>query len=125
MNATLLVMAGGALGAAARYHLGRLAVHWGGFGFPYGTLAANILGGFLMGVLVGILARSDVADEPWRLFLGVGLLGGFTTFSAFSVEVVNMIERGDWGIAAGYAIASVIGSVAALFAGLAAVRALA
>ena len=118
-------MAGGAVGAAARYHLGRLAFHWGGIGFPYGTLAANLIGGFLMGVLVGVLARSDFVDEPWRLLLGIGVLGGFTTFSAFSLELVNMIERGDWAVAAGYAILSVAGSVAALFAGLAAIRAIA
>ena len=115
-------MAGGALGAAGRYHLGRLAFHLGGTGFPYGTLAANLLGGMLMGVLVGFLARSDFVSEPWRLLLGVGLLGGFTTFSAFSLEVVNMVERGDWGMAVGYALVSVIGSVLALFAGLMAVR---
>jgi len=125
MNATLLVMAGGALGAAARYHLGRLVFQLGGTGLPYGTLAANLLGGLLMGVLVGVLARGDFVDEPWRLLLGVGLLGGFTTFSAFSLEVLNMIERGNWGVAIGYAMVSVIGSVLALFAGLMAVRALA
>ncbi|MEO9470242.1 fluoride efflux transporter CrcB [Parasphingorhabdus sp.] len=125
MNATLLVMAGGALGAGARYNLGRLVFHWVGPGFPFGTLAANLLGGFLMGILVGLLALSDSVDEPWRLFLGVGLLGGFTTFSAFSLEVLNMIERGSWGIAAGYALLSVIGSVVALFIGLFAMRAVA
>ncbi|SIN63558.1 CrcB protein [Parasphingorhabdus marina DSM 22363] len=122
MNATLLVMAGGALGAGARYHLGRLLLHWAGPGFPYGTLAANLLGGFLMGVLVGVLARDSITGESWRLLLGVGLLGGFTTFSAFSLEVMNMIDRGDWGVAAGYALLSVTGSVAALFAGLLVVR---
>jgi len=125
MNATLLVMAGGALGAGARYQLGRMVFHLGGTGFPYGTLAANVIGGFLMGVLAGVLARSDFAEEPWRLLLGVGLLGGFTTFSAFSLEVLDMIERGNWGIAVGYSLVSVIGAVLALFAGLMAVRALA
>ena len=125
MNATLLVMAGGAVGAAGRYHLGRLAFHLGPMGYPYATLAANVTGGFLMGALVGILARGNMSDEPWRLLLGVGLLGGFTTFSAFSLEVVNMIERGAWGTAAGYALISVIGSVLALFAGLMTVRVLA
>ncbi|MEW4466368.1 fluoride efflux transporter CrcB [Parasphingorhabdus sp. JC815] len=125
MNATLLVMAGGAVGAAARYNLGRLVFHWVGPGFPFGTLFANLLGGFLMGVLAGVLARSDFVDEPWRLLLGVGLLGGFTTFSAFGLEVFNMIERGNWSIALGYALLSVAGSVAALFAGLVAVRILA
>ena len=125
MNATLLVMAGGAVGAAARYNLGRLVFHLGGVGLPFGTLIANLLGGLLMGVLAGVLARSDFVDEPWRLLLGVGLLGGFTTFSAFSLEVLNMIERGNWGIALGYALLSVGGSVLALFAGLVAVRAIA
>ncbi|MEL6874654.1 MAG: fluoride efflux transporter CrcB [Pseudomonadota bacterium] len=125
MNATLLVMAGGALGAGARYNLGRLLLHWAGPGFPYGTLAANLLGGLLMGVLVGVLARDSVTGESWRLLLGVGLLGGFTTFSAFSLEVMNMIDRGAWGVAAGYALLSVVGSVVALFAGLLAVRAVA
>ena len=125
MNATLLVMAGGAIGAAGRYHLARLAFHLGPMGYPFGTLAANLTGGLLMGVLAGVLARSNFGDEPWRLLLGVGLLGGFTTFSAFSLEVLNMIERNDWAMAIGYALLSVVGSVLALFAGLMAVRALA
>ncbi|WP_373490475.1 fluoride efflux transporter CrcB [Parasphingorhabdus sp.] len=125
MNATLLVMTGGAIGAAGRYHLGRWLFQAGGMGFPYATLVANVAGGFLMGVLAGVLARSDFVDEPWRLLLGVGLLGGFTTFSAFSLELLNMIERSEWGTAIGYALLSVIGSVLALFAGLMTVRALA
>ena len=78
-----------------------------------------------MGVLAGVLARSNFVDEPWRLLLGVGLLGGFTTFSAFSLEVLNMIERSEWGIALIYALVSVVGSVLALFVGLMAVRTLA
>lgn len=118
MQPTLLVMLGGAVGAAARYHLGRLTLARLGPGYPWGTLAANLLGGLAMGLLVGVLARSDVAQEPWRLLLGVGMLGGFTTFSAFSLETVNMIERGALGGAALYALASVAGSVLALFAGL-------
>ena len=118
MNSTLLVMAGGALGAGLRYHLGRLLTHGLGAGFPYGTLAVNLAGGFAMGLLVGCLARSGVGGEQSRLFLGVGVLGGFTTFSAFSLEVVNMIEREQWMMAAGYSAASVLGAVLALFAGL-------
>ena len=86
---------------------------------------ANVTGGLLMGVLAGVLARSNFVDEPWRLLLGVGLLGGFTTFSAFSLEVLNMIERSEWGIALIYALVSVVGSVLALFVGLMAVRTLA
>ena len=118
MNSTLLVMAGGALGAGLRYHLGRLLTHGLGAGFPYGTLAANLAGGFAMGLLMGWLTRSGVGGEQSRLFLGVGVLGGFTTFSAFSLEVVNMIEREQWMMAAGYSAASVLGAVLALFAGL-------
>ena len=113
------------MGAAGRYHLGRLVFHLAPLGYPIGTLVANLTGGLLMGVLAGGLARSNFIDEPWRLLLGVGLLGGFTTFSAFSLEVLNMIERSEWGMAVGYALLSVIGSVLALFAGLMAVRAMA
>ncbi len=122
MNNTLLVMAGGASGAALRYHLGRGLTHAFGAAYPYGTLAANLLGGLAMGLLVGWLARHDGSNEPWRLLLGVGLLGGFTTFSAFSLEVTAMIQRSQWGIALGYALLSVAGSVLALFAGLAMMR---
>lgn len=122
MNATFLVMAGGAVGAALRFQLGRALTHSLGTSFPYGTFAANIAGGFAMGLLVGWLARFDGEAEAWRLFLAVGLLGGFTTFSAFSLELVNMIESGQWGAAIGYSLASVIGAVFALFLGLFVIR---
>ncbi|MCP3736007.1 fluoride efflux transporter CrcB [Sphingomonas sp. RP10(2022)] len=114
----VLVMVGGALGTAARYLTGRATLALFGPAFPFGTLAVNLIGGLLMGVLAGVLARAGTGGEPWRLFLGVGVLGGFTTFSAFSLDVVAMIERGATGAAFGYALLSVIGSVAALFAGL-------
>ena len=117
----LLVMAGGAIGAGLRYQLGRLALRLAGPDWPWGTFAANVLGGLAMGVLVGMLSRIDAA-EGVRLLLGVGLLGGFTTFSSFSLEVVTMIERGALIGAAGYALASVLLAVAALFGGLALVR---
>ncbi len=121
MNQLLLVMAGGALGSGARYGVGRAALAAFGPGYPWGTLAVNLLGGFAMGLLAGLVSRMASAEE-WRLLLGVGLLGGFTTFSAFSLDMVNMIERGAPGTAAGYALLSVTGSVAALFAGLALTR---
>lgn len=122
MNATFLVMAGGALGAAGRYHLGRLLTHLSdGGAWPWGTLSANILGGLAMGLLVGTLAQSG-DGENWRLFVGVGLLGGFTTFSAFSLEVVLMVQRGQWPLGLGYILVSVLGAVLALFAGLALAR---
>ncbi|RED16929.1 fluoride efflux transporter CrcB [Parasphingopyxis lamellibrachiae] len=118
----LLVMAGGAIGAGLRFLVGRFTLHQFGPGFPWGTLTVNLAGGLAMGLLVGLLARFGSGGEGWRLFVGVGILGGFTTFSAFSLEVTNMIERGAVGLAAGYALVSVIGSVVALFAGLWLVR---
>jgi CrcB protein len=120
----LYVMVGGAVGSGARYLAGSATTALLGPDYPFGTLAVNIVGGLLMGVLVGVLARNS-ASEHWRLLLAVGVLGGFTTFSAFSLEVVTMIERGAFGVALGYVLVSVIGSVAALFAGLSAVRAVA
>ena len=121
----LLVMTGGAIGAGARYLTGR--VMFGAFGpaYPWGTLTVNILGGMLMGLLVGTLARSAVAGEPWRLLLGVGVLGGFTTFSAFSLDAVSLYERGAAAAALGYVLGSVVLSILALGIGLAAVRSLA
>ncbi|USU12203.1 fluoride efflux transporter CrcB [Sphingomonadaceae bacterium OTU29THOMA1] len=114
----VFVMFGGALGAGARYLTGRATLALFGPGFPVGTLAVNVIGGLLMGVLAGVLARNGSGGEPWRLFLGVGVLGGFTTFSSFSLDVVGMIERGAPGAALFYILLSVIGSVLALFAGL-------
>lgn len=123
---SLLVMLGGALGALARYQFGRLAGHLFGMGWPWGTLGVNIVGGLVMGLLAGWLARfSTGGGEQVRLLIGVGVLGGFTTFSAFSLETALMIERGLFGSAALYAALSVILSVAALFAGLVLMRGIA
>ena len=121
MYPLFLVMAGGAVGAGARHLVGRALLALLGSGYPFGTLAVNLIGGFAMGVLVGWLARHE-AGEPVRLLLGVGVLGGFTTFSAFSLDVVTMLERGATASALGYVLASVIGAVLAVFAGLALVR---
>ncbi|MEO5866828.1 MAG: fluoride efflux transporter CrcB [Sphingomonas sp.] len=117
-----LVMIGGALGSGARYLTGVAAFRILGAAYPYGTMAVNLAGGFAMGLLVGLLARMTVPGENWRLLLGVGVLGGYTTFSSFSLDAVNMIQRGDWAAALGYILISVVGSIAALFAGLALVR---
>jgi len=115
----LLVALGGAFGSCARYLLGVQATRLLGPGWPYGTFAANLLGGLLMGALVGVLAHRGGADqERWRLLLGVGVLGGFTTFSSFSLETALMIERRAYGAAGAYAVGSAVLSVAALFAGL-------
>jgi fluoride exporter len=120
MNPIFPVMAGGALGAGLRY-LVSLALA-GRSGFPIATLTVNLIGGFAMGVLAALVLRG-LASEGARLFVGVGVLGGFTTFSAFSLEGFRMIERGQIVMAGGYAVASVIGSIAALALGFALVRA--
>ncbi len=125
MPALLLVMLGGAIGSGARYLTGRATLAAWGPGFPWGTLAVNLIGGLLMGLLAGMLARLGQGGEQWRLLFGVGLLGGFTTFSAFSLDTVQLIERGDWTLGVIYVLASVIGSVAALAIGLGAARAIA
>ena len=117
----LFVMLGGAIGAGARHLVGSFALARYGSGFPWGTLSVNLVGGLLMGLLAGWLARGG-GSEAVRLFLAVGVLGGFTTFSAFSLETFLMIERNQYGIAALYVGASVIGSVALLFVGLATMR---
>ncbi|MEQ1687355.1 MAG: fluoride efflux transporter CrcB [Sphingopyxis sp.] len=118
-----LVMAGGAIGAALRYGASRALPAPDAAGWPWATFGVNVIGGLLMGMLASALARHG-ASEPWRLFLGVGVLGGFTTFSAFSLESFAMIESGRWAMAGGYAAASVIASVAALSIGMGLVRAL-
>lgn len=125
MPALLLVMLGGALGAAARHLTGRATLAWFGPNYPWGTLAVNLIGGLLMGALAGTLAARGQGGEPWRLFLGVGVLGGFTTFSAFSLDLMNMLQRGDWGMGITYALASVLGALLALAAGLSIARAIA
>ena len=121
----LLVMAGGALGAGARYHLGRVAMAQLGPAFPWGTWLVNLLGGFLAGILLGVLLHEGPAMQPVRLFFGVGLLGGFTTFSAFTAETADMLQRGELAMAGAYAISSVAGSLVLLFLGLWLARAVA
>lgn len=120
----LLVMLGGALGAGLRYEAGRVALRAFGPAIPWGTLIVNLVGGLAMGILAGVLARTDGGNAA-RLFIGIGVLGGFTTFSAFSLEIANMIERGQLAPASAYVAASVIGSVLMLFIGLWLVRAVA
>lgn len=107
------------MGASARYGVGLLAERMGAANFPWATLVVNVLGGFAMGLLAGWVAAGGPA---LRLLLGVGLLGGFTTFSAFSIETVRLIEANQWGAALGYVAASVFVSIGACWAGLALAR---
>ncbi len=114
----LLVAVGGGVGSMLRYLVGRWALTNFGPGFPAGTWAVNIAGGLAIGLLMGWLARFDDDSEQLRLLLGVGVLGGFTTFSAFSLEVFAMINRGEIGLAGAYAVSSVAGSVLAVMTGV-------
>ncbi|MFN3990568.1 MAG: fluoride efflux transporter CrcB [Erythrobacter sp.] len=122
LAASALVALGGAAGSVLRYHLGRLAAHLAGPAntFPWGTLGINILGSLAMGALLGWLARSTTPGqaETLRLLVGVGLLGGFTTFSTFSAELVTLLHRGQAGLAIGYAAASLFAGMAAVVIGL-------
>ncbi len=122
LAASLSVAAGGAVGAWLRFAAGRLI---GGQAFPYATLTVNVLGSLAMGLLAGWLARHGTGGEQWRLLLGVGVLGGFTTFSTFSLEIALLLERGALGQAALYVGLSLALGVGGLFAGLALARGIA
>lgn len=124
-SSSLLVLAGGGLGALGRLWLGRAALALLGSGWPWGTLLVNILGGFAMGAVVEWAALRGGIGPDMRLFLTTGVLGGFTTFSAFSLETALMIEGGQTASALAYVVLSVLLSVGALFAGLTLVRSLA
>lgn len=114
----LLVFVGSGIGGMARHGVGLLALRWFGTGFPIGTLAINIVGSLLMGVVAEYWALKSGLPQPARLFLTTGILGGFTTFSAFSLDFATLYERGAFAPAFGYASVSVVGSILALFAGL-------
>lgn len=118
MNIWLAVGAGGALGAMARHGVSRLSLHYLGPNFPWGTLAANVIGSFAMGLLIAAFAAREPVSPSMRAFLTVGALGAFTTFSTFSLDVVTLYRDRTVMIAAAYLAASVVFSIAALLGGL-------
>ena len=120
MTRLLLVAIGGALGSMARYGVGLGAARlFPASAWPWGTLTVNVVGGLAMGLLVGWMGlRAGSGQETVRVFAAVGVLGGFTTFSAFSLETALMIERREYGLAGAYVLLSVVLAVAALMAGL-------
>lgn len=120
----LLIFMGGGLGAIARYGAQLWAVHFFGARFPWGTLGVNVLGGLLMGVVTGLYLSHGNTPSATRLFLTTGVLGGFTTFSAFSLDAVTLLHRSTFGAMAGYVVASVVLSIAAVALGLALTRSL-
>lgn len=118
-----VVAAGGALGAAGRYLTNVAATRLLGVGFPWGTLTVNVLGSLAMGLVIGWLARRSEGGMVLSLFLTTGILGGFTTFSAFSLDALSLWQRGDTGLAFAYVTGSVMLSLAAVFVGLSIMRA--
>ena len=118
----LIVFLGAGLGGALRHGANVGATRLFGYGFPFGTLIVNVVGSFLMGLLAGYFAFRPGLGQHVRLFLTTGILGGFTTFSAFSLDTALLVERHSYGLAAGYAVGSVAASVSALFFGLAVFR---
>jgi fluoride exporter len=120
MQSYLLVFVGAGLGGALRHGVNLFAARLLGFGLPWGTLIVNVAGGFAMGVLAGWLAlkAGDAWTQPVRLFVATGVLGGFTTFSAFSLDAVLLWERGQTAVAVAYVLASVVLSILGLVVGL-------
>ena len=124
MKIILAVAAGGAVGAVARYLVVTQVGLWFGTGFPLGTIVVNVVGSFVMGVLIETMALVWSTSQELRAFLAVGILGAFTTFSTFSMDVALLYERGALGQTAVYIAASVIFSILGLFAGLHVMRTL-
>ncbi|MGE0734490.1 MAG: fluoride efflux transporter CrcB [Alphaproteobacteria bacterium] len=125
MQTYLVVFLGAGLGGALRHGVNLASAHLWGTAFPFGTLAVNVIGGIAMGAIGGYFAFFGDASQHWRLFLTTGVLGGFTTFSAFSLDAVLLWQRGELGLAALYVGVSLVGAIGGLLLGLWAVRAFA
>jgi fluoride exporter len=118
----LIVFLGGGLGAALRHGVNLASARLLGTAFPYATVIENVSGSLVMGLLAAYFAFKGDASQEWRLFLTTGILGGYTTFSAFSLDAALLYARGEIGMAALYVTASVVLSIGGLFAGFALVR---
>jgi CrcB protein len=118
----LIVFLGAGIGGALRHGVNLGAARFFGYGFPFGTLIVNVVGSFLIGALAGFFLLKPGVQQGVRLFLTTGVLGGFTTFSAFSLDAALLIERNAYGLAMGYVVGSVLASILALFVGLALFR---
>jgi CrcB protein len=118
----LLVFLGGGIGSSLRHTINMLCSRYFGTAFPYHTFLINITGSTIMGVIAGYLAFKGAATQPFRMFLMTGILGGYTTFSAFSLDAALLYERGEVGLALLYVVGSVGLAIAGLFGGLALVR---
>lgn len=118
----LLVFLGGGIGAMLRHAVNLSALRWTPTGWPLGTLCINVLGSLLMGIVVGLFFKHSELPPNARLFFATGILGGFTTFSTYALEIVSMHERGASGAALAYALGSIALGVIALMAGAAMVR---
>ncbi|HKS85586.1 MAG TPA: fluoride efflux transporter CrcB [Pseudolabrys sp.] len=120
----VIVFIGGGIGAALRHGFNLAFARLAGNAFPYATLFENVSGSIVMGLLIAIFAFRSGIPQHWQLFLTTGILGGYTTFSTFSLDVALLYERGEPGLAALYVLLSVALSIGGLFAGLALVRGL-
>ena len=123
MKTVMAIALGGALGAVARHFISHWSVVALGNGFPWGTLTVNVVGCFALGVVVEVMALVWLPPADWRAFLTVGVLGAFTTFSAFALDISILHERGEMLQAILYVTVSVAGSIAAIFAGMSLTRA--
>lgn len=120
-----IVFVGAGIGGAMRHGVNTLAMRYVSANIPIGTWAVNLIGSLLIGALAGVFALKSDPGQTWRLFLVTGVLGGFTTFSAFSLDAVLLLERGDFGVAAVYIGTSVFGAMMATFVALTVVKAFA
>lgn len=122
--AWLAVATGGAVGSLFRYLVMSRVGHYLGTSFPYGTMVVNIIGSLIMGLVIGYFAKLTDVSQEVRLFFIVGVLGGFTTFSTFSLDAISLIERGEWLAMFGYVMMSVFFAIGGLAVGMLIMRGL-